>query len=290
MLTQQIIQGLVNGSVYGLMAIGLVLILKATGVANFGHVEMGLLPAFLALTLITSGTPILLAILVAVLAGAALGGTAYQLVFAPMRGAPHFAIFLASFVVGGLLNVIVQFIWGPQVRPFPRIVEGYIGWVPGVTWSALLVVATGLVCLLLVNLLIERTNIGLAFRAQSQDPFAARLTGMSERSSGLLVWALGAGLSVIAVVLAGPTSFLGLVTFAPILLKAFCGAVIGGVSNLWAAFAGCLVLGIVETLMGGVLPSHLLSLRDALALVILVAVLWLRPQGLFVRATAVRVA
>lgn len=291
MSIHELVQGLVNGSVYGLMAIGLVLILNTTGVANFGHVDMGLLPAFVALTLMSSGLSMAAAIPIAVAIGAALGLAAYLLVFAPMRGAPHFAVFLASFVVGGLLNVTVQYFWGPDVRPFPRIVGGYVSWLPGgVAWTSLIVVGAGVGCLVLVNALIHRTRLGLSLRAQSQDPLAAQLMGMSERLSGALVWALGAALSVVAVVLAGPTSFLGLATFAPILLKAFAGAVIGGVNNLWAAYFGSLMLGLVEIVIGSVLPSHLLSLRDALALVVLVAVLWLRPQGLFVRATAVRVA
>lgn len=288
-MTQQIIQGLVNGSVYGLMAIGLVLILNTTGVANFGHVDMGLLPAFVALSLFTAGTPLLVAVALAMVVGALVGVSTYQGIFRPMRQAPPFAIFLATFVVGGLINVVVQLLWGAEVRAFPRLVDGYVSWLPGVSWTAVVVCLSGIVALFLVNLMLTQSRIGLALRAQSQDVLAAKLIGMSDRSAGLLVWGLGVALAALAVVLAGPTSFLGLTTFAPIMLKAFCGAVIGGVHNLWAAYAGCLALGVSEMFIGDVLPGGLLQLRDALTLVILVLVLWLRPQGLFVRASAVRV-
>jgi branched-chain amino acid transport system permease protein len=290
-VTQQLALGLANGSVYGLLALGLVLILRTTGVANFGHTDMGLVCAFGAWVLVTHHvTPVGISAVFAMVAGSLIGALCFHAVFHPMREAPLLVVFIATFIVGGAINVVVQLAWGSELRTFPPLIAGSPGFLHGASWHAVALIAIGLASALGMHAVLNWTRIGLGVRAVHDDELAATLSGIPGWLMGTVVWAIGIALAGLAATLAAPSSFLGVATLSPLLLKAFCGAVIGGLSTMWGAYAGCLVLGVLEVLVGRTLPSNLLSLRDSLALALLAVVLWVRPQGVFARTRETRIA
>jgi branched-chain amino acid transport system permease protein len=290
-MMQSIALGLANGSIYGIFAIGIVLILRTTGIANFGHADMGLVAGFMAYTVTTSvGLPVLVGVLTSVVAGGVIGALAFVLVVNLMRGAAPMSTFIATFVLGGCLNVVVQIIWGPFDHTFPPVISGRPNALQGITWQEVLIVVVALACVVLVQLFLHSTRLGLGIRAQYDDRLAAELAGVSSNVGGVTVWVIGIALAGLAASLSAPTVFLGTTTLSPYLLKAFAGAVIGGISNIWGAYVGCLLLGVAEVLVGRQLPSNLLTLRDSLSLALMVIVLWWRPNGIFSAARAARVA
>lgn len=277
---QQVIGGIALGCVYGLIALGFVLIYKATEVVNFAQGEIMMLGAFLSFTFIaTLGLNYWLGFLLCIIAMAVLGSVMERLVVRPILGYPQFSIVMATIGLGLVIRSLVGIIWGTDdlriETPFTNGVVKVGGLVLAQD-SLSIIVATAILCVALFAFF-RFTRVGIAMQATSQNMLAAYYMGIPVKRMFSMIWSLSAIVACCAGVLLAPITlihanlgFLG--------IKAFPAAVLGGFGSIPGALAGGITIGIVETLSGFYLPE---GFKDVAAYVVLLAVLLWRPQGLF---------
>lgn len=277
---QQIIGGIALGCVYGLIALGFVLIYKATEVVNFAQGEIMMLGAFLSFTFIaTLGINYWLAFLLCVVCMAVLGSVMERLVVRPILGYPQFSIVMATIGLGLVIRSLAGIIWGTDdlriETPFSDGVYRLGGLVIAQD-SLSIIVATVLLCGSLYAFF-RFTRIGVAMQATSQNMLAAYYMGIPVKRMFSLIWSLSAIVACCAGILLAPITlvhanlgFLG--------IKAFPAAVLGGFGSIPGAVAGGITIGVVESLSGFYLPE---GFKDVAAYIVLLAVLMWRPQGLF---------
>lgn len=277
---QQVIGGIALGCVYGLIALGFVLVYKATEVVNFAQGEIMMLGAFLSFTFIAAlGLNYWIGFLLCVISMAVLGAVMERLVVRPILGYPQFSIVMATIGLGLVIRSLVGILWGTDdlriETPFTGGVITLGGLVLSVD-SLSIIVATALLCAVLYAFF-RFTQIGIAMQATSQNMLAAYYMGIPVKRMFSLVWSLSAIVACCAGVLLAPITlihanlgFLG--------IKAFPAAVLGGFGSIPGALAGGITIGVVESLSGFYLPE---GFKDVAAYIVLLAVLLWRPQGLF---------
>lgn len=277
---QLLISGISQGCVYGLIALGFVLIYKATEMINFAQGDIMMLGVYVAITFISIlGWPFYLAIPATILVMAAIGVVIERLLLRPMIGEPPFAVLMLTIGLGFVLRALVGAIWGnePRTLPMPyvgeviRLGELVIGYE-----NIAIVLGTALLCILMWAFF-RFSRVGLAMQATSQNQLAAFYVGIPVKRMFSLVWALSAAIAAIAGILTAPVSLvdplIGLVG-----IKAFAAAIVGGFGSLPGAIIGGLLVGIVEQFAGLYLPP---GFADVSAYVLLLIMLVIRPQGLF---------
>jgi branched-chain amino acid transport system permease protein len=275
------IAGIATGCVYALVALGFVLIWKATEVVNFAHGELMMLGGFTGLALVTMGWPWPLALAGAALACALFGLLVERAVLRPLLGQPHIPIVMTTLGLGFMLKGAVTMVpgWGTETHALPTPFAGQVVSLAGTPVAAnhLLVIAVTLLLGLVLFGFFRGTRLGKALRATAQNSLGAQLVGISLTRMHGIVWALAAGLAAVAGVLLAPVTFvhahMGLIG-----LKALPAAVIGGFGSVPGAVAGGLLLGLVESFAGFYAPD---GIKDIAAHVLVLAVLLLRPAGLF---------
>lgn len=277
------IAGIATGCVYALVALGFVLIWKCTEVVNFAHGELMMLGGFGGLGLVTLGWPWPLALAGSALLCALFGLLVERVVLRPLLGQPHIPVVMTTLGLGFMLKGAVTMApgWGTETHALPTPFAGQVVTLAGIPVAAdhLLVIAVT-VCLggTLFGFF-RATQLGKALRATAQNPLGAQLVGISLTRMHGIVWALAAGLAAVAGVLLAPVTFvhtqMGLIG-----LKALPAAVIGGFGSVPGAVAGGLLLGLVESFAGFYAPD---GIKDVAAHVLVLAVLLLRPVGLFGR-------
>jgi branched-chain amino acid transport system permease protein len=287
---QQIISGAAIGCVYALVALGFVLVYKTTEVVNFAQGELMMVGAFFAFTFIVLvGLPFWLGAILAVVAMAGLGTVVDRVVIRPLVGQPVFALFMVTLGVGILLRSIAGMVpgWGADTHALPTPFANQVVSVGRLTISqehvAIIVLTALLVSLLFAFFRFSR--LGIAMQAVQQNQLAASYMGIPVKRVFALTWALSAAVAGFAGVLLAPIAFVH-VNMGFIGLKAFPAAVLGGFGSVPGAIAGGLIIGIVEALAGFYLPE---GFKDVAAYVVLLAVLIVRPQGLFGVSTKRRV-
>lgn len=277
---QLLISGISQGCVYGLIALGFVLIYKATEMVNFAQGEMMMLGAFVAVTFINVlGWPFLPGVLAALAVMAVVGMVLERLLLRPMIGEPHFAVLMLTIGLGFILRAVAGAIWGGSPRsldsPYAGKVWQFGELVVGAE-SVYIVTGTALLCLGLY-LFFRFSRLGIAMQAASQNQLAAYYVGIPVKRIYSLVWALSAVIATCAGVLTAPVSLvdplMGLIG-----IKAFAAAIVGGFGSLPGAIIGGLVVGLAEQFAGLYLPP---GFADMSAYVILLVMLVVRPQGLF---------
>ncbi len=283
MLAQQILSGLAAGCLYAFAALGLVLIYKTSTVVNFAHGDLATLSAFLAFTAIqTFGLPLLAAFPLALLCAALLGA---GLAFAIMRRvkATGLGLTIVTLGISMILYGGAGWLWGYDTKAFPAVLSGppfeLGGLVVSLPTAALFLLAIVLVLALYV--VFNRTLLGRAMRAAAENPLAARLVGISVDRVLVYAWAASSFLGALCGLLIAPMTFLDPNMMADVLVKAFAAAVLGGLTSLPGAVVGGLLLGVIENLVGAYLATEL---RSTLAFGVIIAVLILRPSGLFGRS------
>lgn len=289
-LAQHLAGGLAAGALYGLMALGLVLIYKTSDVVNFGHGDMAMVSTFIAFTLLRGQWPLPLALLGAVAFAGLLGIVVERGVLRPARHrqAPVLTLVVITLGVAQVLNGLAGAIWGHDVKRFPATVTGpplRLGSAI-VTREQLFNLAVGLILALLLYAFFRYTDLGIALRAVAQNPTAARLMGVSVDRVLALAWGMGVGLGAVAGVLAAPAIFLEPNVMLEPLIKGFAAAVLGGFTSLPGALVGGLVLGVLENLVAGYIATEL---KTVFAFALIVAVLALRPAGLLGRVVVKKV-
>jgi branched-chain amino acid transport system permease protein len=281
-LVQQIVSGLATGSIFASLALALVLIYRATHVVNFAQGEMAMFTTYIAWTLMDHGLSYWPAF-VLTLAIAFAGGVAVERVaIRPVEQKSVLAIVIVTIGLLIMINGLAGWIWGGEVKafdsPFPnRTVE--IGGVSISTQD----IGTFAVCIATVGLLwafFNLTTLGLAMRAVAINPTASRLVGVRVGWMLALGWGLAAVLGAIAGMMAAPTVFLDPNMMLTILIYAFAAAVLGGIDSPVGAVVGGLLLGVILNLLGRYVDFIGSELRLPSALLVLLVVLVIRPQGL----------
>jgi branched-chain amino acid transport system permease protein len=282
LLLQVIVGGLAQGCVYGLIALGFVLIYKATETVNFAQGELMMLGAFCALACIgIFGMPFWLAALVAVAAMACFGWLVERVVIRPVLGQPAFSIVMLTFGLGYIARGGITMIpgVGTDTRTLAAPYKDSVFHAGGVVLAGeqlVIIAATALLCAALF-LLFRFTRIGVAMQASSQNQLAAYYMGIPVQRLNGLVWALAAAVATVAGVLLAPMTFVH-VNMGFIGLKAFPAAIVGGFSSLPGAIVGGLVIGLVEALSGFYLPE---GFKDVMPYVVVLLMLTFKPTGLF---------
>ena len=287
-ILQLLLSGISHGCVYGLIALGFVLVYKATEMLNFAQGELMMLGAFVAFTLINLvGLPFIAGFALTLVVMLAFGMALERGVLRPMIGEPPFAVLMLTIGLGFVLRAVASAVWGNEPRtldvPFAGDVLAIGGLVAG--YDNLVVIAgTALLCVALW-LFFRFSRIGIAMQAASQNQLAAYYCGVPVKRITSLVWGISAAISATAGVLVAPIALIdpamGLVG-----IKAFAAAIVGGFGSLPGAIVGGLVIGVAEQFVGLYLPP---GLGEVSAFVILLAMLFVRPQGIFASLQAKKV-
>jgi branched-chain amino acid transport system permease protein len=288
---QQLISGIASGAIYASLALALVLIYNAMGLVNFAQGEMAMFATMIAFTLIGRGMSYWIAFpLTLVLAFA--GGIAIQrIVIRPVEHAPILTLVIVTLGLATLVNGLAGFFFGYLPRSFPSPFSSQTVNILGAlaSYQDLGVIAISGVVLLATYLLLQRTTVGLTMRAAAHHPEASRLLGVHVSWMLALGWGLASAVGAVSGMMVAPILLLQPNMMQPIIIYAFAAAVLGGIESPLGAVVGGLIVGVTVNLAGVYLPFVGGDLELAVALAIIVAVLVLKPNGLFGRPTVRRV-
>jgi branched-chain amino acid transport system permease protein len=295
---QQILNGLVLGSMYALVALGYTMVYGVLNLINFAHGDVLMIGAMIGLSILklleshAPGLPgyvqlavaIIGAIPVAMLVNILIERVAYR----RLRNAPRLAPLITAIGVSILLQTFAMMIWGRSPLPFPHLLSPEPVSIGGalISPTQILLLVLAAVAMVGLVLLVERTRMGRAMRAVAENPRVAGLMGVDSNRVIVATFAIGAALAAVAGVMWG-ANYASITFTMGVLpgLKAFCAAVLGGIGNIYGAMIGGILLGIIEALgagyigdlTGGFLGSHY---QDIFAFVVLILVLTLRPSGI----------
>jgi branched-chain amino acid transport system permease protein len=303
-LLQQIINGLVQGSVYALVALGYTMVYGILGLINFAHGEVVMIGAMVALTLTellaAFGLPPLLvlslSLMVAILACMALGYSIERIAYRPLRNAPRLAPLITAIGVSIVLQNLAMIFWGREYHAFPSLLPHDSHMLAGAVINEVQIIIV-LVALLMMSgllLLVHRTRLGRAMRAVAENPSAAVLMGVDINRVISVTFMLGSALAAVAGLMVSANYGIVHYYMGSILgLKAFTAAVLGGIGNLRGAMLGGVLLGLIESLGAGYIGSLTggffgSNYQDVFAFFVLIAVLIFRPSGLLGERVAER--
>jgi branched-chain amino acid transport system permease protein len=278
---QQLVSGIALGCVYGLIALGFVLVYKATEVVNFAQGDLMMLGGFFAFTFIgLLGLNYWIGFAGAVLAMAAFGMLAERVVVRPILGYPQFSIIMATIGLGYFLRSVAGMIWGTDDlkidTPFSQGVVRIGSLV--LAYDKLSVIAATVILCALLYLFFNKTTLGTAMRATSENMLAAYYMGIPVKRVVSIVWAISAAVATCAGVLLAPITFIHSNVGLVLGLKAFPAAVLGGFGSIPGAVVGGVLIGVIESMAGFYLPE---GWKDVAPYIVLLLVLLLKPEGLF---------
>lgn len=287
-LMQFLMSGVTVGAVYALVALGFTIIYNASDVVNFAQGEFVMLGGMLTVFGVEAGLPLSLAALAAVVTTAAIGVALNELAIEPARGAPVVSLIIITIGASIFIRGVTQLTLGKQLHRFPAFSGDDPVHVFGATIlpQSLWVIAGAIVVFIGLWLFFTRTLTGRAVLATSNNRFAAQLVGINTKYIMTLSFALSAGIGAFAGVLITPITPTSFEVGIALALKGFAAAMLGGMGNPKGALVGGLLLGLLEALTAGYLSSQY---KDAVAFIVILAVLFAMPQGLFGRKSTDRV-
>src|SRR5262245_53738640 len=288
---QYALTGLSAGSLYALVALGIVLIYRSTRVLNFAHGNIATVATFVSFSLLSRHYPFALALAGSLLAGAAIGIVFYVtvLVRAQREGANLLGMVILTLGLALILEGVVVYVWGaePVSLPFPiSDTKTYQLGPVVVSQLSLATLIAGLTGSVLLYLLVQKTRLGLAMRATSENVMAAQTLGIPTRVVLSVAWGVASTLGVVAGIFLAPALLLDPFFMLDPFLKGFAAAVLGGLNSLPGAVLGALILGVAESLTGAYLT---IQFKNTLAFLIIIVVLLVRPEGLLGREFKERV-
>ena len=280
-LIQTLISGLSLGSIYALIALGYTMVYGIAKMLNFAHGDIIMVSAYAVITAVfTMGLPPFIAILISIALCALLGIVIEFLAYRPLRQAQPLAVLITAIGVSYLLQNLALLIYGSEQKAFPTIVAlptVHIGgvYIDGITLATLVVTAVIMVAL---SLFINKTRMGKAMRAVSEDKEAAELMGISVNRTITVTFAIGSALAGVAAIFYGAAyTYIRPTTGAMPGIKAFTAAVFGGIGSIPGAMLGGILLGVIEQLS----KTYISTLwADAIVFGVLVVVLVVKPTGL----------
>jgi branched-chain amino acid transport system permease protein len=290
LLLQQVLAGLANGAIYAAMALAVVMIYQAIDHLNFAQGEMATFSTFVAWQLIHWGEPYWVAFVLAVAFSFIAGIAIERVLFRPIHNAPVLSQLVAFIALFSIINSLSGEIWNFEIKTFPtpfgmkplfgmKLISTHEAGMIGVT----------LLMLGLLYLFFRGSRLGLAMRAAAANPESARLVGIRVGWMVALGWGMSAAIGAVAGMLVAPVVFLDPNMMFGVLLYGFAGAVLGGLSSPGGAVFGGFAVGIIENLAGTFIPYFGRELKLTIALVVIIAVLMVRPSGLFGRTVVSRV-
>lgn len=279
---QMIVSGIALGAIYGLVALGIVLIFKATGVLNFAQGESIMLSTFVAFSLLKWGVPYWLVVILTLVAGTAFGMLIERLIIRRFMGRSLLVSGIATLGLFLLFGDLAVWIWGKDPFDFPGMFSQKPIDVAGVAISAadlgILGVAAALAGALFA--FFRFTRLGIAMQACMENPVAAQLMGIPTRRIYSLAWMLSHMIGAIAGILIAPVTFLHFTMMQHVLHFAFAAAVLGGIFSLPGSVLGGVVIGVTANLTGAYVSS---AWKEVIPFVVMLAILIVRPHGLLAR-------
>lgn len=279
--------GLSVGAVYALVAVGFVAIFTVSEVINLAQGEFAALSGLVAISAVASGLPLVAAVALALATVAVVAVLMERLTIAPVKRMTTLTSIILTLGVSTALKALMLLVWGPDSRGLPSF-PGRDLVVAGVSIRAQELWILGVTAVVAVALVwfYERTGWGKALRACAEQPTAARLVGISLARASMLSFLIAGLTGAIAGVVASPVYFSSWESGLAVGLKGFVAATLGGLVSIRGALLGGLSLGILESLVAGYVDT---GLRDAVAFVVLILVLVVRPSGVFGRQAMARV-
>ena len=281
---QQLVNGVQIGSVYALVAIGYTMVYGIAKMSNFAHGDIIMVGSYVALLFFqSSGLPVWGVIAATAAVSAVLGVTIERLAYKPLRGGSRMSALITTIGVSLMLQNGFLLIFGSSPKPFPNHFTGEGFTLGGVTVSRLtaITLVVTVVLMVLLTLFVNRTRVGKAMRAVSEDQGAAQLMGINIDTSISITFAIGSALAAVAAVLYSSTYPLITPYMGPMLgLRAFIAAVIGGIGVIPGAMIGGFIIGIAEALIKRYISS---AMADAIVFALLIIVLLVKPSGLLGR-------
>lgn len=278
-----LITGLGLGSVYAIIALGYTMVYGIAKMLNFAHGDVIMVGAYVAFFVVGKfNMPAIVAIFVSIIICTLLGVLIERLAYKPLREASSLSVLITAIGVSYFLQNAAQILWGTDTKIFPTLFDfGNISLFDGKLQISILTLVTILVCIIIMVVLttfINKTKIGKAMRACSEDKSTAQLMGISVDTTISITFAIGSGLAAIASILLCSTYPAVNPTLGSMPgIKAFTAAVFGGIGSIPGAFVGGLLLGILETLAKAYISSQM---SDAIVFLVLIVVLLIKPTGL----------
>ncbi len=281
---QLIVQGLAIGSVYGLVALGFVLIYKASSVINFAQGELLMVGAYVSLALITKlQFPFWAGFLVTMGISALLALSIERFILRPMIGEPVISIIMVTIGLALLLKAVVAVFFGTQIMVFPEIFPQTPVWIGEIVVSQVYIYTfiASMALLVTFALFFKYSRLGVAMRATASSNQVAQSMGISVKRIFAISWCVAAIVSAIGGILIGNINGVN-ITLAAVGLKVFPVVILGGLDSIPGAVLGGLIIGVLENLSGGYLDHYFGGgVKEVAPFVILVIILMIKPYGLF---------
>ncbi len=278
----QIINGLSTGGMYALVAIGYTMVYGIAKMINFAHGEIIMVGAYLAFVVsVMLGMPVVVSVIVAIAGCAILGVITEKIAYKPLRNSGSLSVLITAIGVSYLLQNVFLIIFGSASVTFPNFLpSGSISFFGAkITYVSLLSLIITAVCTMLLLFFINKTKLGKAMRAVSEDKGAAELMGINVNNTISMTFAIGSGLGAIAGIIYGMSySLINPYIGAMLGIKAFIAAVLGGIGNVPGAMIGGLIIGVAESITISYISS---AFSDAVVFGILIFILLVKPAGLF---------
>lgn len=274
-----LISGLVSGSTYALLALGIVIIFRSTDTVNFAIGDLGTLGVFTAGSLIGAGLPVPAALLAAVVIAGLAGVVTERALIRPL-GHSRNVLFVALVItigLGLLIHAAIFAIWGTRPRPFPALVAGSVS-IFGVVlaWNKILAAGIAISAMVGVAWFFKMTPFGIAMRATADDPGAARMIGIKAGRVAAIAWFVGCGMAGIASFFLAAESSLNPNLTLSAVFRGFAGVFLGGLTSMPGAVVGGLAIGVLDNVAGHYISA---SFRDTIVFAVIVLVLFIRPSG-----------
>jgi branched-chain amino acid transport system permease protein len=281
---QLLVSGLATGAIYALIAVGFTLLWQTSQTINFAQGEFVMLPAFFVLAAMNAGAPFWLAALIGVAASAIVLGLIFKVIVVdPMLRYGVLPLVISTIALSLFLKESAKDFYSSQAQPFPALVPAVDIHVLGavISTQSLAVLAVAIVTVAALHLLLNSTRLGRSMQATAQNPTLAKILGIPVQRMVLYTFLINAVLVAVASILVSPIYLAKFTNGETLGLAAFTAAIIGGFNQVRGAILGGVILGVLDNLSAAYLSSQY---RGAFPLIILIAVILLRPQGLLGRA------
>jgi branched-chain amino acid transport system permease protein len=283
----QVLAGLATGSIYASLALALVMIYQATHLVNFAQGEMAMFATYFAWSLINAGVPYWPAFFLTVVFAFVLGVVIERTIIRPVENAPVLAVVVVFIALLVILNSVTGWIFSYTIKTFPSPFPAEPIFGRFVSAHEAGAIAVTMVVLLLLYAFFRFTPLGLAMRAAAQNPDSARLVGIRVGWMLALGWGLAAAIGAVAGMMVAPIVYLDPNMMGGVLLYAFAAALVGGIDNPAGAVFGGFLVGVLENVLGAFVIGN--ELKLAVALVLIIGVLVVRPSGFFGKVFVTRV-
>ncbi len=284
----QVLAGLATGGIYASLALALVMIYQATHLVNFAQGELAMFATYIAWSLINAGMPYWPAFLLTVVFAFVLGVVIERVIIRPVENAPVLSVVVVFIALLVILNSVTGWIYTYTIKTFPSpFPEQPLFGNKYMSSHEIGAIGVTLVVLVLLYLFFRYTPLGLAMRAAAQNPESSRLVGIRVGWMLALGWGLAAAIGAVAGMMVAPIVYLDPNMMGGVLLYAFAAALVGGIDNPWGAVFGGFLVGVLENVLGAFVIGN--ELKLAVALVLIIGVLVVKPSGFYGKVFVTRV-